>query len=347
MLGVMIARAVTDDKFMRRALAEARRGVGLTSPNPAVGAVIVRGGRVIAAGHHRAAGQPHAEIEAFRALRDPGRARGATIYVTLEPCSTHGRTPPCSEALIAGGVARVVYGATDPNPAHAGRAAGLLRTAGVEVTAGVLADECAALNRGWNHWIVTGLPHVTAKCGMSLDGRIGSHPESRWITSAASRQDAMALRAGVDAILVGGGTVRADDPHLTLRMPGRSHQPWRVVWTESGRLPKSARLFTDEHRDRTLVFQGMPLSEALAALGRMDVTSVLIEGGGRTLGAAFDEGLVHRAVFYLAPLFLGGAVPAVGGQGVSRSSAGPRLRDVVFQRIAGDVKIEGPVEPPG
>ncbi|MGH8047473.1 MAG: bifunctional diaminohydroxyphosphoribosylaminopyrimidine deaminase/5-amino-6-(5-phosphoribosylamino)uracil reductase RibD, partial [Chthoniobacterales bacterium] len=289
----MVIHAQQDDKFMRRAIAEARKGLGQTSPNPAVGAVIVKNGRVIATGYHHAAGRPHAEIEAIHALGNPRLAHDATLYVTLEPCSTHGRTPPCTEAILRHGFARVVYGATDPNPAHAGRADAILSAAGIAVRTGVLSDECAALNVEWNHWMRTGRPYVIAKCGMSLDGRIGSHPESRWITNAKSRDDAMQLRARADAILVGGGTVRADDPQLTVRIPGATRQPWRVVTTQSGSLPKSAKLFTDAQRDRTLVFEKIPLRDVLAALGQMEVTSVLIEGGGRTLGEAFDRGLVN------------------------------------------------------
>ncbi len=335
----MIAHAEADEQFMRAALAEARKGLGLTSPNPAVGAVIVRGNRIVARGYHRAAGQPHAEIEAIRALRSPAQAAGATLYVTLEPCSTHGRTPPCTDAIIKAGFGRVVYGATDPNPSHAGRARKLLAAAGIEVTDGVLAGECAALNVAWNHWITTGMPYVIAKCGMSLDGRIGSHPEARWITTEASRQDAMRLRAQVDAILVGGNTVRIDNPHLTLRgVSGR--QPWRVVWSRRGDLPCDAHLFTDEHRASTLVFRKQSLAQTFRELGRRNITSVLIEGGGQTLGEAFDRGLVHRAVFYVAPKFLGGSISAIAGRGALESSE-RRLRDVRFERIGDDLKVDG------
>lgn len=334
----MIARRALDEKFLRRAIIEAKKGLGFTSPNPAVGAVIVKAGRVLAVGHHRAAGKPHAEIEAIRALESPARARGATLYVTLEPCSTHGRTPPCTQAIIDHGFARVVFGTSDPNPAHSGRARKILRSAGVEVTTGVLASECAALNESWNHWIVTGRPYVIAKCGMSLDGRISSHPDSRWITNPDSRTDAMQLRASVDAILVGGETVRVDNPKLTLRgVKGR--QPLRVVWSRSGRIPKDAHLTNDGRK--TLVLQGMPLKAALGDLGKRGITSVLIEGGGRTLGEAFDKKLVHRAVFYVAPQLLGGPVPAVGGTGVASHSAATRLSSITYQRIGDDLRIEG------
>jgi diaminohydroxyphosphoribosylaminopyrimidine deaminase/5-amino-6-(5-phosphoribosylamino)uracil reductase len=340
----MLPLEAGDHKFMRAALAEARKGVGHTSPNPAVGAVIVKNGRILARGHHHAAGQPHAEIEAIRAAKNPARLRGATIYVTLEPCSTHGRTPPCTEAILRHGFARVVFGATDPNPAHAGRAERLLREAGVAVASGVLADECAALNVAWNHWIVTRRPWVIAKCGMSLDGRIGSHPESRWITSETSRAHAMRVRAEVDAILVGGGTVRADDPQLTVRGIPSARQPWRVVWSQGGDLPATARLFTDEHRGRTLTFVGQSLADVLAELGRREITSVLIEGGGHTLGEAFDARLVNRVLFYMAPQILGGPVSAVGGEGVASAAAAPRLKNVDYRRLGPDVLIAGDVD---
>ncbi|HEY8903206.1 MAG TPA: bifunctional diaminohydroxyphosphoribosylaminopyrimidine deaminase/5-amino-6-(5-phosphoribosylamino)uracil reductase RibD [Chthoniobacterales bacterium] len=338
----MVSALSSDDKFMRAALDEARKGLGHTSPNPVVGAVVVRAGRIISRGHHRAAGGPHAEIEAVAALKNPDKARGATIYVTLEPCSTYGRTPPCTEAILRHGFARVVYGATDPNPAHAGRADDLLRAGGVDVERGVLGEECSAINAAWNHWIVTRRPYVIAKCGMSLDGRISSHPESRWITNEGSRKDAMELRARVDAILVGGETVRTDDPHLTVRgIPG-ARQPLRIVWTRSGDLPAEARLFTDKHRERTLVFAGRTLRATLDELGRKHgVTSVLIEGGGRVLGEVFDRHLAHRAVIYVAPQLLGGPVPAVAGHGADRKHPASRLTHIQYRRIGDDVRVDG------
>jgi diaminohydroxyphosphoribosylaminopyrimidine deaminase/5-amino-6-(5-phosphoribosylamino)uracil reductase len=215
-----------DEKFMRAALREARRGLGQTSPNPAVGAVIVRAGRIVARGHHRRAGLPHAEIEALQVLRQPQLARRATLYVTLEPCSTHGRTPPCVEAIVRHSFARVVIGAIDPNPAHAGRGVELLRAAGIDVVTGVLESECRELNVAFNKWIVTGLPFVIAKAALSLDGRLTRPPgEGQWLSNAASRADAHRLRASVDAILIGAGTLRADNPRLTVRgVPARANR---------------------------------------------------------------------------------------------------------------------------
>jgi diaminohydroxyphosphoribosylaminopyrimidine deaminase/5-amino-6-(5-phosphoribosylamino)uracil reductase len=206
-----------DEALMRAALAEARKGLGKTGPNPAVGAVISKNGKILSRGWHRGAGKPHAEIEALRNLKNPALARGATFHVTLEPCSTHGRTPPCTEAIIQAGFARVVFGATDPNPKHAGRAKEILEDAGIQTLSGVLGEECTLLNRAWNKWIATGLPFVTAKAGMSLDGRIASPPDRRWITSEAARRDAMRLRAECGAVLVGAETVRTDNPQLTIR----------------------------------------------------------------------------------------------------------------------------------
>ncbi len=338
----------TDEPWMQLALAEARRGVGLTSPNPAVGAVIVRDERQIGSGWHHQAGQPHAEIEALRSLADPALARGATLYVTLEPCSTHGRTPPCTQAILEAGIGRVVIGALDPNPAHVGRAVGLLRKAGVEVAYGVLEEECRRLNFAFNQWIVTKRPWVIAKAGISLDGRI-TRPatEGRWITNEASRADTQRLRAEVDAILVGGGTVRADNPRLTLRdLPpgsGNRRQPWRVVVSQTGNLPPDAALFTDEHKGRTLVFTGKPLREVLDELGRREITSVLIEGGERVLGEAFDEHLVDQVCFYVAPLLIGGPKVVVGGLGVGSTAEAPRIVNPRYERIGDDLRLTGEV----
>ena len=333
-----VAARGADEKFMRAALSEARKGIGRTHPNPAVGAVIVKGGKILAKGWHRGAGQPHAEVEAIRAMKGKP-AKGATIYVTLEPCSTQGRTPPCTDAIREAGFSRVVYGATDPNPAHAGRAKKLLTRSGIEVINGVLGEECTAINRDWNKWIVTGLPYVTAKAGMTLDGRISSLPGSRWITSEESRADAMKLRARVDAILVGGETVRADNPKLTLRGIKSGLQPWRVVVTKSGRLPSNAHLFTDEFRDRTLVFKNKPLRRVLEELGKRGVVSVMIEGGGRTLGDAFDHGLVDEVQFYYAPILSGGPTPAVGGKGVKDNEQAIRLVDPAYRKIGPDIRL--------
>ena len=333
---------------MALALAEARRGLGLTSPNPAVGAVIVRGDKVVARGYHHQAGLPHAEIEALRALKKPDLARGATIYVTLEPCSTHGRTPPCVEAILQAGLRRVVIGAIDPNPAHAGRGVEILRAGGVAVTVGILGDECRELNAAFNHWIVTKTPLVIAKAGMSLDGRLTRPPgEGQWLTSEAARKDAQKLRAQVDAILVGAETLRADNPRLTVRgIPG-ARQPWRIILTRSGKLPKQAHVFTDEHRDRTLVYRGKSWRHVLRDLGKRQITSVLIEGGGQVMGEAFDRRLVHRVQVYVAPLLCGGPAVVTGGRGVGSTAESAVIRNPRYTKIGTNLRLTGEVEYPG
>ena len=326
---------------MRAALHEAEKGIGHTSPNPAVGAVVVRNGRIIARGWHRRAGGPHAEIEAIRALRRPEHARGATFYVTLEPCSTHGRTPPCCDAIRAHGFARVAIGTMDPNPKHAGRAIGIFRDAGIEVTTGILQEECDELNRPFNKWIVTGMPWIIAKVGMSLDGRLTRPPgEGQWLTSEASRADAMQLRAKVDAILIGGETLRADNPRLTIRgVPGfERKQPWRIVLTRSENLPKPAHVFTDRHRDRTVVYQSKPLKAVLRDLGRRQITSVLIEGGGSILGEAVDRRVVDEIHVYLSPLLCGGP-NVIGGHGAGASGESILLKHIRHERIHDDIHI--------
>jgi diaminohydroxyphosphoribosylaminopyrimidine deaminase / 5-amino-6-(5-phosphoribosylamino)uracil reductase len=337
--------SVDDEKYMRLALREAARGVGYTSPNPAVGAVIVKAGRVLAKGWHHRAGEPHAEIEAIRALKDAELARGATLYVTLEPCSTHGRTPPCSDAIMKAKFARVVVGAIDPNPRHAGRGLCILEKARIRVTSGILAAECAALNVAFNKWVTTRMPLVVAKAALSLDGRLTRLPgEGQWLTSPSARADAMRLRVQVDAILIGAGTLRADNPRLTIRgFEGR--QPWRVIVSRTGRLPKEAHLFTDQHRDRTLVYRGRSLRFVLRDLARRDCTSVMIEGGGEVLGAAFDARLVDRVHFYLAPLLCGGP-DVIGGRGAGSSDASIRLRNVLYRRIGPDLRLTADAEYP-
>jgi diaminohydroxyphosphoribosylaminopyrimidine deaminase/5-amino-6-(5-phosphoribosylamino)uracil reductase len=337
-----------DEKFMRAALLEARRGLGQTSPNPAVGAVVVRAGRIVARGFHQRAGLPHAEIEALRMLKKPGLARGATIYVTLEPCSTHGRTPPCVEAIIGAGFARVVIGAIDPNPAHAGRGVELLRAAGIEVTTGVLETECRELNVAFNHWIVTKMPLVIVKAGLSLDGRLTRPPgEGQWLTSPAARADAQQLRAQVDAILIGAETLRTDNPRLTVRGVKGARQPWRIILTRSGKLPKDAHIFTDAHRDRTLVYRGKSLQAVLRDLGKRQITSVLIEGGGRVLGEAFDRRLVQRAQVYVAPLLCGGPAVVVGGRGAGSTAESAQIVNPRYEKIGANLRLTGEVEYPG
>jgi diaminohydroxyphosphoribosylaminopyrimidine deaminase/5-amino-6-(5-phosphoribosylamino)uracil reductase len=244
--------------------------------------------------------------------------------------------------LIRSGIHNVVIGTIDPNPEHNGRGIGLLEQAGITVRAGVLEDECQRLNEGFNKWIVTGRPFVIAKCGMSLDGRLTRPPgESRWLTGPAARRHARTLRARVDAILVGAETVRADDPRLTVRAPNRTRQPLRVVLTRSGKLPRTAHVFSDPSKDRTLVYRRQPLSAVLADLGQRQVTSVLIEGGGDVLGQALDQRLIDKLHVYLAPIFTGGPIISFGGLGAGSTGEAPRLDQVSFTRIGSDMCVSG------
>jgi diaminohydroxyphosphoribosylaminopyrimidine deaminase / 5-amino-6-(5-phosphoribosylamino)uracil reductase len=336
-----MAKKSGDEVFMRAALMEARCGLGQTSPNPAVGAVLVVGDRIVARGHHRRAGTPHAEVECLRQFgkRIP---KEATLYVTLEPCSTSGRTGPCTSAIVEAGVTKLVIGALDPNPRHSGRGIDLLTKAGLQVRTGVLAGESSELNESFNKWIQTRRPFVIAKCGMSLDGRLTAPPsEGRWLTSPASRRHAQTLRSQVDAILVGAETVRADNPRLTVRGKRGPRQPWRVVLSRSGALPAKARIFIDRFAMRTMTFGDVDLDVLLSDLGAKEITSVLIEGGGQTLGQALDQHLIDKVQVYVAPIFTGGPVVAFAGAGANSSRQAPRLGRVRYERIGQDICVTG------
>ncbi len=326
---------------MRAALNEAKKALGQTSPNPAVGAVLVIDNRIVAKGHHREAGRDHAEIEC---LRDFGARvpRGATLYVTLEPCSTAGRTARCTDAIIKAGIKNVVVGTTDVNPRHSGKGIMQLRNAGVKMRESVLADECVRLNEAFNKWIVRGQPFVIAKCGMSLDGCL-TRPtgEPRWITDPLARRHANKLRARVDAVLVGAETVRADNPRLVVRGVRRARQPWRVVLTRSGNLPRPAQLFSDRFASRTLIYRGKSLATVLKNLGKRGVTSVMIEGGGEVLGQALDARLIDKVKLYLGPILSGGPVIAFPGRGAGNTANAMRLRCVSYRRIGQTVCITG------
>jgi len=329
-----------DERFLRRALELARLGSGLTLPNPRVGAVLVRAGKIIGEGFHRRAGTPHAEVNAVADAKKRGhRVEGSTLYVTLEPCSTHGRTPPCTGLILREKIARVVFAATDPNPAHAGAATRLLKKAGIDVSHGLLANEANALNRDFNWWIVRRTPWVVAKIALSLDGRIVTPAgDDRWLTSPAARMAAHELRWESDAILVGAETARQDNPKLTVRLPGRKgkEQPWRIVATRSGKLPKTLHLFTDRHRDRTLVFQNQPLEEIVRTLGAWNISHLLIEGGGQILTEAFRKKLVNEVAFFIAPSVMGTVPRALNDLGTK-----VRLHDVRYEQAGPDLFCRG------
>lgn len=336
----------SDQHWMSLALEQARLGIGFTSPNPPVGAVIVSDGRVIGQGYHRQAGQPHAEIEALKDAQAhaPEQIAGATIYVTLEPCSTHGRTGPCTEAVQAAGIQRVVWGAQDPNPNHVGRARQLLESAGLQVTTGILESQCLEILRPFSKWITTGLPYVIAKAGQSLDGRITRPPgEGQWITSEAARAHSQGLRSRVDAILVGAETVRQDNPRLTLRNGNVKEQPWRVILTRSGNLPADAQVFTDAFQDRTLVLRDLAFPELLRDLAARGITSVLIEGGGNVLSQAFQAQCVDEVCWYIAPRLCGAGLPVIGGPAWAESIT---LKNVTHLSIGDNICLAGiPVWP--
>ena len=345
---------------MRLALRLARKAYGETSPNPLVGAVLVAKGKVIGRGWHHRAGQPHAEIGALRdAERRGNSSKGATIYVTLEPCCTHGRTPPCTDAIIRAGVRRVVVAATDPNPKHVGLGFELLRKAGIEVVSEVLAEEATRLNEAFNHWIVHRTPFVTEKAAMALDGKIATESgESKWITGEESRAHSMTLRQGADAILVGVNTILADDPSLTLRQVTKTKPLRRIILDSRARTPLSAKVVSDESARLTSIVVGpqapkrrvaalakrvrvieAPLADGLIdlpwllkKLGEELVTSLLVEGGGEVNGSFIDQRLAHRVAFFYAPKILGGkrSRPGVGGRGATNRAELLPLRGVTW-----------------
>lgn len=338
-----------DARWMARALAEGRRGIGRTAPNPPVGAVVVKDGVELGAGWHRRAGEPHAEREAMAAAAAAHGAAalaGATVYVTLEPCSTVGRTPACTAGLVEAGVARVVYALRDPNPAHAGAADRVLAGAGIEVASGVLADEAAALIRPFAKVQRRGLPWVILKSAMSLDGRLTRPPgEGMWLTGPEARAEVQRLRGECDAILTSGETVRNDRPRLDLRdlqyLDGRD-QPWRVILTDRpDSLPADAPLLSDGHRERTLVRGRDPEAVLRELAAERGVCCALLECGGRLAGTFMDAGLVDEVVLFLAPRITGGGVAAVGGEGFAD---GLGLEGASFQRFGPDVMLRALVK---
>jgi diaminohydroxyphosphoribosylaminopyrimidine deaminase/5-amino-6-(5-phosphoribosylamino)uracil reductase len=357
---------------MARALELARAAKGGTSPNPAVGAVVVRDGAIVGEGATQPGGRPHAETVALQAAGQA--ARGAALYVTLEPCAHHGRTPPCVEAVMAAGIAEVHLATLDPNPAVRGQGRARLEAAGIRTFTGEGAQEARALNEDFARWITSGRPYVIAKFAASLDGRIATHTgDSRWITGPEARAEAHRLRAQVDAVLVGAGTVLADDPELTVRLgaggwPAR--QPRRIVLDSLARTPPSARLLSRALPGRVTicVTEAAPAGRraALAAagaevwvlpadggrvslpalldeLGRRQVTSLLVEGGATVHGAFFDADLVDRVCAFLAPVVIGGkdAPGAVAGRGAPLLAGAKRLLDMEVRRLGADTLIAG------
>lgn len=337
--------AKSDEDWMQLAINEARRGIGLTSPNPPVGAVIVKDHVLVGKGWHTKAGQPHAEREAIAdALlqHDPATLIGSTIYITLEPCSSHGRTPPCTEGILDAGISRVVYGAQDPNPQHVGYARILLEENGVTVTTSICEPDCQVLIRSFAKVLATGLPWVILKSGMSLDGRITRPPgESQWLTSPESREHVQDIRFRSDAIITGGNTLRIDNPSLTVRnmnsvQSAQKTQPWRMVITrgKSESLPPDHRLFTDSHAERTLVQEGGDILSALKTLAEKGCNTVLVEAGGTLLGAFLDAGLADEVAIFYAPMITGGSDAGFAGL-----PSEIKLREQTFTRIGDDILL--------
>ncbi|NLU70690.1 bifunctional diaminohydroxyphosphoribosylaminopyrimidine deaminase/5-amino-6-(5-phosphoribosylamino)uracil reductase RibD [Streptomyces sp. HNM0574] len=347
---------------MRRAVELAARGIGSTSPNPVVGCVVLdRTGRTVGEGWHQRAGGPHAEIHALAEAGDD--ARGGTAVVTLEPCNHTGRTGPCAQALIDAGIARVVYAVADPNPTAEGGGA-TLAAAGVDVATGLLEDEATAVNAAWLTSVLRGRPHVTWKYAATLDGRIAAADgSSRWITSDEARADVHRLRAGVDAVVVGSGTARADDPHLAVRDVPGAVQPLRVVVdTEAAVVRPGARVLDAAAptlvavaRDadtapldgvaeyvrlpRSASGAGLDVTALLGALLERDVRSVLLEGGPALAGAFVSARVVDRVVGYLAPVLLGDGAPALGDAGISTIAQALRLTLTGSARLGPDLRI--------
>lgn len=373
--GPAVGRFDSDESAMRRALELARRGLGSVEPNPPVGAVVVDGeGRLLGEGFHERFGGPHAEVNALQAAGED--ARGATLFVTLEPCRHHGKTGPCTQAVIAAGIRRVVVGTLDPNPTVSGQGVAELRAAGLEVEVGLLADECRRTIAPFARWVTTGRPWVHAKWAMSLDGRLATHEgASRWISNESSRRCVHRLRGRVDAVVVGSRTAEIDDPLLTARPPG-PRTATRVVVSRSARLARNSQLVQTAGDVPVIVtalsadvqahasqpvgqrpqadelaaagVEVLPLAEPLLdsllrELGRRGMMNVLVEGGGDLLGALWDAGLMDEVHVFIAPKLIGGrgAVSPIGGTGRGSVSEHPDLDDVSVELLDGDVYVHG------
>jgi len=354
----------SDEKWMERALALGRRGEGRTSPNPPVGAVAVKDDHVLGEGYHHRAGMPHAEVEALN--RPETDFSGATLYVTLEPCCTHGRTPPCTDLIIKKGIARVVVAVRDPNPAHCGRGLRLLRAAGIEVVEGICADAGRELLAPFAKWITSGLPFVTLKMGMTLDGRIAdAKGASRWITGPASRAEVRRLRQRADAVMVGRNTAVLDNPSLRWSASAWRN-PKRIIVDSVGKLSPQAKVFCDGQAQNTIIVttQACPdermaqyaasgatvwrcgrgrqvsLKILMDKLGGIGVMHLLCEGGGEIAEQLVRDDLVDIFEFFVAPKIIGGmGIPVVGGKGWGLKNA-PKLKFLETKIVGRDVLIK-------
>jgi diaminohydroxyphosphoribosylaminopyrimidine deaminase/5-amino-6-(5-phosphoribosylamino)uracil reductase len=357
-----------DERFMRQCLALARERLGLTTPNPAVGCVIVRAGKVVGRGATAPGGRPHAETQA---LTDAGAAaRGATAYVSFEPCAHKGQTPSCARALAASGIVRVVAGCLDPYPPVRGRGAAIIRRAGIAVTAGVLEDECRRLNQGFITRVTRGRPYVILKLAASIDGRIAAAGgDSRWISSAPAREIVHRWRAEADAVMIGAATVLADNPRLTCRIEG-GRDPVRVVIDGRLRAPADAKIFRQRSNAPTLLvttaqnlgrarrrYSGkgveaiavrshggeISLAAVMRELGRRGWCKVLLEGGAHLAGAALRAGVVDHAAFFLAPRIIGCGLPAVEGLTARKVRDSIRLQNLHARPVGDDWLLEADI----
>lgn len=354
----------TDKKYMKRALTLARKGVGKTSPNPAVGCVIVKNGAVVGEGWHKKAGEPHAEINALAMAG--AKARGADVYVTLEPCSHTGKTPPCSKALIRAGVKRVVAGMLDPNPLVSGGGLVALKLAGIETSCGVLEDDCRAINLPFIKHITTGIPYVTYKCAMTLDGNIATVTgESRWISCEQSQKYVHRMRARMDAVMVGVDTIIADNPQLTVRHV-RGKNPLRVIVDTRLRTPESVKVLNGELSSNTVIAtteinprvhlrylrQGATvlvcneydgrvfMEDLLQKMGTMGVQSILLEGGSHLAGSMLQSGMIDELVIFIAPKVIGsnGFAPFTL-QGITQMAQAIKLEFTNVCRSGADIVV--------
>ena len=340
-----------DQQWMQCALQLARHGLGLTSPNPPVGAIIVQGNQIIGEGYHEVAGEAHAERQAIADTYERGNGNllpGSTIYITLEPCSSVGRTGACTEAIIHEKIGRVVYGSTDPDMRHQGRADAILEAAGISVCPGVLKEPCDRFLRSWFHAVMTGRPWVTAKVATTLDGRM-TRRQKFWLSGVETLRYAHQLRLESDAILIGGNTLRTDDPALTIRTPLqvpslRKKQPWRIVLTENLlSLPPMAKLFTDEHHKRTLVWENVTDLRVLLneLYTRYGIVNLMLECGGRLLRRFLEEGLINEWMQSISPMIGAGPDHVVPGEFLPQEFIFQREeliecgRDIIIRGIIG------------
>ena len=366
----MTSRAAHEE-YMRSALALAQKGAGRVSPNPMVGALVVRGKRVIGSGYHRIFGAAHAEVHALR--RAGTRARGADLYVTLEPCSHYGKTPPCVDQVIANGIKRVFIGQVDPNPLVSGRGIRRLRAAGIEVTTGVLRVECAALNEAFSKHVTTGLPLVTLKAAMTLDGKIATRTgDSRWISCTQSRRLVHRMRASADAVMVGIGTVKADDPRLNVRL-GRqcTRNPLRIVMDSRLRIDPACNLLQVGLAVGTLIVANtraaagakaemlrsrgaevlgcrmkgrrIDLMHLMSILGKRGISHIMLEGGSTLIGAALRSRIVDRAMLFYAPKIFAGSdgLGMAAGRGPSEIAGCLQLTGMTVRPVGSDFLVEG------